>query len=98
VSEVVEVAIGEDGQALVADVSEHPVGALTELAGGRTREGGVQGVEFGQQAHIGGGIAAGKGFGQRAATVDDAAPLAELGDEAGDLGAREAGDLAQVAP
>lgn len=98
VSEVVEVAIGEDGQALVAGVAEHPVGALTELAGGRTRKGGVQGVDLGQQADIGLEIAPGKGLGRGATAVGDVTPLAELGDEAGDPGAREAGDLAQVAP
>ena len=43
-------------------------------------------------------IAAGKGPGRRAAALGDVATLAELGDEAGHLGAREAGDLAQVAP
>ncbi len=40
---------------------------------------------------------AGEWLGRRAATVDDAATLAELGDETGHLGAREAGDLAQIA-
>ncbi len=90
--------VADGSQALVVGVAEHPVGALTELAGGRAREGGMQGVDLGQQADIGVEMAQGEGLGRRAAMVGDVATLAKLGDESGHLGAREAGDLAQVAP
>ncbi|OYV74921.1 MAG: hypothetical protein B7Z66_14815 [Chromatiales bacterium 21-64-14] len=97
-SELAEVAIEGGGQAsFLAGLAEHPVGAFTELAGGRSREGGVQGVELGQQANIGGGIAEGKRFGRRAAAVNDAATLAELVDKAGNLGSRDPGDVPQIA-
>ena len=58
----------------------------------------MQGIDLSQQADIGWEIAPGKGLGRGAAAIGDVAPLAELGDEPGHLGAREAGDLAQVAP
>ena len=47
----------------------------------------MEGVDLGQQADIGWEIAPGKGLGRWAVSLGDVAPLAELGDEAGDLGA-----------
>jgi hypothetical protein len=48
------VAVGDPGEAGVADIAEDRVGALTELARGRSGEGAVQGVDLGEQADVGG--------------------------------------------
>jgi len=47
--QVVEVAVGDAGQALVTRVAEPVPGALAELAGGRSRQGVMEAVDFGQQ-------------------------------------------------
>ena len=74
-------------------VAEHPVGVLTELAGGRSREGGVEGIDLGQQADIGQRVATGERLERRATAVTDgpggvavAPRRAELDDELGNLG------------
>lgn len=96
--EVVQRAVGDRGQALEAGIAEDLIGTLTELAGGRAREGTVEGIDLGQQPHIGGGVAAGEGPGRRAAAVTDAAGVAKLLDESGHLGPGQTGDLAPQVP
>ena len=46
-SQVVEVAVGNVGETLVARVAEDTEGARAELAGGGTGETAVEGSEFG---------------------------------------------------
>ena len=48
-AQVVEVAVGDSGQALVTGLAEHLERTLGELACGRTGERAVQTVQFGQQ-------------------------------------------------
>jgi len=73
--QVVQMAVGDPGQALVADLAEDLPGALTELARGRPREVAMQGIDLGQQAHVLGRVAACKGLGGRAAPVPQHLPL-----------------------
>ena len=97
-AQVVEVAIGDSCQALVAGVSEEHVGALTELPGSGGGQGAVQGVDLGQQHDILAGMAPREGAFRSAMMIPDTAGLAVLGDQPGHLCPRAAGDLAQVAP
>ncbi|WP_376780461.1 transposase [Stutzerimonas nitrititolerans] len=85
VAQVVEVAVGYPREALVVGIAEHRVSALAELAGGRPREGAVQGIELGEPADIGRGVAPGEGRRRRAAAVAEAPCAAELLDQPGDL-------------
>ena len=62
-AEVVKVAF-EMPPRRSAGIAEHPVGPLTVLAGGRPREGAVEGVDFGQEADVGVGVAAREGSGR----------------------------------
>ena len=96
--EVVEMAVGDAGQALEAGIAEHRVGPLTELAGGRSREGAVEGIDLGQEADVGIGITARERADGSATPIPDRAGIAELTDQAGHLGPGEAADLLQVAP
>lgn len=96
--EIVDLAVGDHGQARVTGIAEPDEGVLAELAGGRTREGAVPGIEPGQQPDIGRGVTAGKGRSQRVATIPDAPGIAELGDQPAHLCPRETGDLLRVAP
>ena len=97
-AQVVEVAVGDAGQALVTVVAEAVIGALAQLAGGRPGQGAVQGVDFGQQAHVLLGVTAGKGLGRSPAPIADRTVLDELTNQAGQLRARLARDLRQVLP
>ncbi len=72
--------------------------ALTELACGRAGQGAVEGIHLGQQAHIGVGIAAAEGLGRRPAPITDPSGLDKLGDQAGQLGSRQAADPCQILP
>jgi len=60
-SEVVEVAVRDPGEACIALIAEACVGALTELSGSGTREGAVEAVDLGQQQDILPSIAAREG-------------------------------------
>ena len=84
-SEVVEVAVGDTRQARVAPIAEEHVGALTELAGGGAGEGGVQGVDLGEQQDILTGIAARERLVGSTAAIIDPASGAEPGDQPGHL-------------
>ncbi len=90
-------AMGDRGQAFEAGIAEDLAGPFTDLAGGRSREGTVEGIDLGQEADIGIGIAARKGLGGCTPSIPDRAGVEELADQAGDLGPGEAGDLLQVA-
>ena len=49
VAQVVEVSVGDGGEALEAAVAEQLQGPDAELAGGRTGEGAVEGIDFSEQ-------------------------------------------------
>lgn len=89
-TQVVEVAVGDGGQALIAAVAEQLPGSLAELAVGRSGEGAVQGGELNQSvAGHPRGCSAGEGPGrgtprrgpQDTAVIADTPALAELGDD-----------------
>ena len=61
VAQVVEVSVGDGGEALEAAVAEQLQGPDAELAGGRTGEGAVEGIDFGEQPDVGLGVAAWEG-------------------------------------
>ena len=96
-AQVVEVAVGDRGEALEARLAEQLPGALAELARGRTGQRAVIGVERRQRADVGARVAPREGPGGRPAPVADLAGGAELGDQAGDLLARAPGHAAQIA-
>ena len=59
VPQVVQVAVGDGGQAFEAGVTEAVEGAGAELAGGRAGERAVERVEFGEPPDVGGGCSGG---------------------------------------
>ena len=61
VAQVVEVSVGDGGEALEAAVAEQLQGPDAELAGGRTGEGAVEGIDFSEQPDVGLGVAAWEG-------------------------------------
>jgi hypothetical protein len=79
-------AIGDGSQAASALITEKLKGALTELAGGRPREGAMEAVDLGERTHVSGGIAPSKRLGGWSAAVADTAGVAQLGNQAGHLG------------
>ena len=93
-SEVVEVAVGDPGEACIALIAEARVGALTELSGSGAREGAVEAVDLGQKQDILPGIAAVEGAGRGAAAGLDASGPSELGDQTGHLRPRAPRHLA----
>jgi len=98
-AEVVEVAVGDRGQALIARIAEHPEGAFAQLFGGRPGERAVEGVQFGQGEDVGGRITSGKGPGGRLlAAILQPALAAVLCDQAGHLLPGKAGDLDHETP
>ena len=92
VAQVVEVSVGDGGEALEAAVAEQLQGPDAELAGGRTGEGAVEGIDFGEQPDVGLGVAAWEGV-PGAAAVGDGSCGPVLVQQARDLRAREAGHL-----
>ena len=90
VAQVVEMSVGDGGEALEAVVAEHVQGPDAELAGGGPGEGAVEGVDFGEQPDVGLRVAAGEGA-PGAAAVGDGARGPVLAQQAGDLRSREAG-------
>ena len=60
-AQVVEVPVGDVGEALEAALVEQVAGPEAEPAGGGTGEGAVQGVDFGEQPDVGPGVPAGEG-------------------------------------
>ena len=92
VAQVVEVSVGDGGEALEAAVAEQLQGPDAELAGGRTGEGAVEGIDFGEQPDVGLGVAAWEGV-PEAAAVGDGSCGPVLVQQARDLRAREAGHL-----
>ena len=63
---------------VVALIAKEPVGTLTELAGGWTEKGGMQGIDLGEQQHILTGIAAREWPGRPRAAIGDPAGGSEL--------------------
>ena len=84
VAQVVEVSVGDGGEALEAAVAEQLQGPDAELAGGRTGEGAVEGIDFGEQPDVGLGVAAWEGV-PGAAAVGDGSCGPVLVQQAGDL-------------
>ena len=84
VAQVVEVSVGDGGEALEAAVAEQLQGPDAELAGGRTGEGAVEGIDFGEQPDVGLGVAAWEGV-PGAAVVGDGSCGPVLVQQAGDL-------------
>ncbi len=92
-------AVGDRGQACVAGVTVPREGALAELLAGRPCERAVEGIQFGEGADIGWGVALGKGpSGRLVAVIWSAALGAVWGDQTGELLAGKAGHLDQVTP
>ena len=96
--QVVEMAVGDAGQALEAGIAEHLEGPLAELAGSRSREGAMEGVDLGQEADVGVGVAAREGLLGLAAPVPERAGFPELADQAGHLCPGQPADTLQVTP
>ena len=84
VAQVVEVSVGDGGEALEAAVAEQLPGPDAELARGRTGEGAVEGIDFGEQPDVGLGVAAWEGV-PGAAAVGDGSCGPVLVQQAGDL-------------
>ena len=84
VAQVVEVSVGDGGEALEAAVAEQLQGPDAELAGGRTGEGAVEGIDFSEQPDVGLGVAAWEGV-PGAAAVGDGSCGPMLVQQAGDL-------------
>ena len=83
-AQVVEVSVGDGGEALEAAVAEQLQGPDAELAGGRTGEGAVEGIDFSEQPDVGLGVAAWEGV-PGAAAVGDGSCGPVLVQQAGDL-------------
>ena len=83
-AQVVEVSVGDGGEALEAAVAEQLQGLDAELAGGRTGEGAVEGIDFSEQPDVGLGVAAWEGV-PGAAAVGDGSCGPVLVQQAGDL-------------
>lgn len=96
-AQVVEMAVGDTGQTYEAGIAEHRIGAPTELAGRGAGKGVMQGIDLGQKSDILAGVAAWERPGWGPPPVPDPPIVVKLGDQAGHLRPRQAGDLAQVA-
>ena len=95
VPQVVEVAGGDAGQAFEPAVAKAMVGARTELARGRPGQGAVEPVELGEKPDVDARVAAGARPSGRPAAVGDAPGDPLLGQQPGELGARQPGHLGQ---
>ena len=95
VPQVVEVAVGDAGQAFEPAVAKAMVGARTELARGRPGQGAVEPVELGEKPDVDARVAAGERPSGRPAAVGDAPGDPMLGQQPGELGARQPGHLGQ---
>ena len=71
-AQIVEVPVGDGGEALEALIAELTPSPDAELAGGGTGEGAVEGVDLGEQADVGLGVAARERV-RRSAAVSDSA-------------------------
>ena len=95
-SEVVDVAVGDGGEALEARIAVDLELTPEELLGGGSGEVAAELVDLGQQGDIVRSVAAREGPGRGlAAAVADLAGPAVLRDQPGELGGRQAGHLAQ---
>ena len=95
--QVVQVAVGDAGQALEAGVAEQMKGARAEGARGRAGQRAVQRIGLGQQPDVGAGVAAGERPPRSAAAVADLARGPMLAQQAGDLRPRQTRRLGQKA-
>ena len=90
--------VRERRQAFIARVMVEMKGPLTQLVGGRAREGTVQRILLCEHHNIRLAIAPGERFGGRSPAIADPAAVAELTDQPGHLGPGSPGDLLQIVP
>ena len=94
--EVVDVAVGDGGEAPEARIAVDLELTPQELLGGGPGEVAAELVDLGQQSDVVRSVAAREGTGRGlAAAVADVAGPAMLGDQPGELGGRQAGHLAR---
>ena len=91
-------AVGNASQTDKALIPKHGQCTFAEFARRWTRERAVQRIDFGEQTNVLGRVLPQEGPRRRPPTIGNTTGLRELGDQPGELRAREPADLEQVRP